>query len=95
MKRIEVGWKREPTFYEMKAMTYLAIASGAKGIFYYTFHGSQYFIKDSPEHWESLKTIVKELKTIYPLLVASEIKDFKIGSTEDGDEKESLFWTVR
>ena len=40
------GWKREPTYQEMKAMTYLARAKDARGIFYYTYHGSKYFIKE-------------------------------------------------
>ena len=89
------GWKREPTYQEMKAMTYLAIAQGAKGIFYYTYHGSQYFIKESPQHWENLKAIVKELTTIYPLLISPEAKDFEFNIAERDSNQSSLFWTVR
>lgn len=68
------GWEREPTYEEMKAMTYLAIIHEAKGIFYYTYHGSQYFIKDSPEHWRDLKEIVRELNNIYPILVGPKAR---------------------
>jgi hypothetical protein len=64
------GWgAREPTYDEMRAMTYLALIHGAKGIFYYTFTGSEYRILQSPEHWNDLKRIVAELNRIYPLLL--------------------------
>jgi hypothetical protein len=64
------GWgAREPTYDEMKAMTFLSIIHGAKGIFYYTFTGSEYRILQSPEHWNDLKRIVAELNRIYPLLL--------------------------
>lgn len=90
------GWKREPTYQEMRAMTYLAIAQGAKGIFYYTYHGSQYFIKESPRHWENLKAIVGELTLIYPLLISPEIEDFELSVTTTPTSNQSpLLWTVR
>jgi len=94
-KRKGWGWEREPTFEEMKAMTYLAIARGARGIFYYTYHGSQYFVKDSPGHWEDLKTIVRELREIYPILVAPEAGNVVIDISEMEDERASFFWTIR
>lgn len=89
------GWKREPTYQEMKAMTYLAIARGARGIFYFTYRGTEYSIKDSPRHWEGLKTIVRELRAIYPLLTASEVEDGVINISMSGVKQPSLFWTVR
>jgi hypothetical protein len=65
------GWGlREPTYDEMRAMTFLSIVHGAKGIFYFTFTGSQYRILQSPEHWNDLKKIVEELNAIYQLLLA-------------------------
>jgi hypothetical protein len=64
------GWGlHEPTYDEMRAMTFLAIIHGAKGIFYFTFIGSQYRILQSPEHWNDLKKIVAELNRLYPLLL--------------------------
>jgi hypothetical protein len=64
------GWGlREPTYDEMRAMTFLSIVHGAKGIFYFTFTGSEYRILQSPEHWEDLKKIARELNAIYPLLL--------------------------
>jgi hypothetical protein len=89
------GWKREPTYQEMKAMTYLAIVRGARGIFYFTYHGSEYFIKDSPRHWEDLKAIVGELRAIYPLLVAPEVEDGLISISMTGINRSSSFWMIR
>ena len=64
------GWGlREPTYDEMRAMTFLSIIHGARGIFYFTFTGSQYRILQSPEHWNDLKRVVSELNEIYPLLL--------------------------
>ena len=40
------GWKREPTEAELRAMTWLAVVHGVQGIFYYTYHGSRYFIRN-------------------------------------------------
>jgi len=63
------GWGAvEPTYDEMRVMTFLSIIYGAKGIFYFTFRGSRYHILKSSEHWKSLKKIVAELNRIYPLL---------------------------
>ena len=76
-------------------MTYLAIARGARGIFYFTYHGSQYFIKESPRHWENLKTIVGELRSVYPLLIATEVESGVINTSVAGVNQPSLFWTVR
>jgi len=89
------GWDREPTKQEMKAMTYLAIVKGVSGIFYYTYHGSQYFIKDSPIHWDNLKAIVWELREIYPLLVSGEVEDVVAKAFETEEAESQLFWTVR
>ena len=89
------GWDREPTKQEMKAMTYLAVIKGVSGIFYYTYHGSQYYIKESPKHWDHLKAIVWELREIYPLLVSGEVEDVVAKAFETEEAESQLFWTVR
>lgn len=63
-------WGRNPTYEEERCLTYLSIIHGARGIFYYTFKGGNYYIKDHPEHWEEVKRLVQELNHIYPLLLA-------------------------
>jgi hypothetical protein len=68
------GWKREPNLKEMKVMSYLAIAHGAKGLFFYTYHGSQYYIKLSEKHWRELKLLVKELRKNIPIFSAKKVE---------------------
>ena len=66
------GWgrDREPTFSEERCMTYLSVVHGAKGIFYYTYLGSQYYIELSPEHWKGIKQLAGELSELTPVLLA-------------------------
>jgi hypothetical protein len=87
------GWgAREPTYNEMRAMTFLSIIHGAKGIFYYTFTGSEYRMLESPEHWNDLKKIVTELNGIYPLLLQPD-DDLKINlEITEGPQKDE--WGV-
>lgn len=68
------GWEREPNYEEMRMMSYLAIAHGAEGIFFYTYHGSQYNIKFSPDHWKNLVKVVKELNTDLPFFLGKKLK---------------------
>ena len=65
------GRKREPTIGEVRCMTYLAIVHGAKGIFYFAYHGSQYDVRLSPKYWEGVKGIAGELRDLTPVLLAS------------------------
>ena len=94
-------WPREPTYKEMRVMTYLAIASGAKGIFYYTYLMSisdvnnRYFIKRTPGHWDSLIKIVNELNTIYPLLISPEVDSVSLREVDNDMANQSLFYTTR
>lgn len=89
------GWDREPTKQEMKAMTYLAVIKGVSGIFYYTYHGSQYYIKESPKHWDHLKAIVGELRDIYPILVSDEANRYVVNTIKTDEVETSIFWTTR
>lgn len=74
-------WGRNPTYDEERCLTYLSIVHGARGIFYYTFKGGNYYIKDYPKHWLDVKRIVKELNQIYPLLLAPDTPDIPVSSS--------------
>jgi hypothetical protein len=65
-------WGRTPTYEEERCLSYLALVHGAKGLFYFTFKGGNYYIKDYPQHWEEVKKVVRELNQIYPLLLAPQ-----------------------
>ena len=71
---VPAEWKRYPTRRELRTMTYTAVASGARGILYWSLNrlkkareGSQVTGED---HWERLKSVTLELKQLTPLLTA-------------------------
>jgi hypothetical protein len=91
---------RNPTYEEMRCMTYLAIIHGVNGVFYYNF-SSGYKIKDYPEHWGDLKRIVRELRKLEPVLLGGsrlgeskfQISDFKFQIKGSG--KENIHFCVK
>lgn len=66
---------RNPTYEELRCMSYLSVIKGVRGIFYYTFHELGYKIKEHPQLWADLKKVISELNNIYYLLVLPEEKD--------------------
>jgi hypothetical protein len=64
------SWGRNPTYEEERCLSYLAVVHEAQGLFYYTFAGGSYRIKDHPRHWAEVQKVVSELRSIYPLLLA-------------------------
>jgi len=67
-------WQRFPTLRELRTMTYTAVASGSRGILYWSLSRLRHPTKDvplaSPEHWERLTTVTLELKQLLPVLTA-------------------------
>lgn len=86
------GWTREPTYDEMRAMTYLAIINGAKGVFYYTYECHGYKIKKSKQHWNDLQSIIAELNNYLPVLTA-EASDKII--VDDLNGKNAIEYSVK
>lgn len=60
----EEGWPREPTYSELRALTFLSIVHGAEGIFFFTYKGGSYYIRDSADTWNNLKKVVSQLNEI-------------------------------
>lgn len=86
------GWKREPTYDETRAMTYLAIINGAKGVFYYTYECLGYKIKKSKQHWSDLQSIVAELNSYLPVLTAEASDQIVV---EDLSGKNAIEYSVK
>lgn len=68
-------WKRLPTGDELRCMTYTAVASGARGIFYWSLSrliGDEWnrTLMGRVRLWEDLKSVVGELNQLMPLLTA-------------------------
>jgi len=59
-----------PTFEQVRFMTYLALARGAKGIFYYRFTSSDgTTLPDRPERWGTYEKMASELNSIAPVFM--------------------------
>lgn len=59
------GWPRRPTYLEMRCLSYLALAHGAHGLFYFSYPE----VKNDPAAWQGLKQIVQELRQLRTWLV--------------------------
>ncbi|MDD5208187.1 MAG: hypothetical protein PHV36_02255 [Elusimicrobiales bacterium] len=58
-----------PTFEQVRFMTYLAIARGAEGIFYFTYTGSDGVpLPNRPERWGTYQRMAAELNALMPVL---------------------------
>jgi hypothetical protein len=58
------GWDRAPTFAEMRALSYLAVVHGARGLFFYTVKDGNYDIRLDPPHLEDLRRLLRELDAL-------------------------------
>ncbi len=57
---------RAPTRDELRAMSYLFIVNGAKGLIYFCFYRNV----DLPEVWEAQKEVAREIGSIEPIILA-------------------------
>jgi hypothetical protein len=65
------SWQREPNAAEVRAMTYMAIVSGASGFQYYIRSAPNSFPK-SQATWSECATLAREIAELTPDLVSSE-----------------------
>ena len=69
----EGGW---PSYEELKAMSWMAIVEGARGLFYWSFgEKGLTWVKDPAErqaHWSDLVRVTKEIKALEPVLLAPD-----------------------
>jgi hypothetical protein len=63
---------RPPTAQELRCMVYEALARGANGIFFYEFDGG-WKIREHPEVWGALKTVVREINERLPLFQGQRV----------------------
>lgn len=64
-------WSREPTFQEIRAMTWQSIINGATGIQYFVRQGPNYFPKN-PSTWAECGRMAMEVAEITPWLLSDE-----------------------
>ena len=71
------GWERFPTYPELRAMSFAALAAGANGITWYTYGGTvepekkkfNYGVTTSPERWKNISTIATQISELAPVLL--------------------------
>jgi hypothetical protein len=70
---VAAGW---PSYEELKAMSWMAIVEGARGLFYWSFGAKGLaWVKDPKEreaHWNDLVRVTKEVKALEPVLLAPD-----------------------
>lgn len=62
--------QREQTLAQTRAMNYLSIIHGAKGLYYYSFidHGAWY-VQQHPRLWSTFKKMTWEIETLAPMIL--------------------------
>lgn len=79
--REQNSW-RVPTFAEVRAMTYLGLLAGAKGLIYYTYRDNGFHMREHPELWEGMKTLPAEIDALAPFLLEGTRELLDTGSKE-------------
>jgi hypothetical protein len=64
--------QRAPTYDEMRAMTYLALAGGAKGLIYYSFFDLQRDRLGFDARWKDVSRLGEEMRSLMPALLAAD-----------------------
>ena len=63
------GWDREPSYEEMKALSYLAIVHGARGLFFYTVKDGNYNLSLNSRHLHEVRQLIQELRFLSPFFL--------------------------
>ena len=63
------GWTRPPTGAEFRALSYLALMAGAKGLMSYVFCDSSFDMMKEPDLLKAVKALPSELKDVIPFVL--------------------------
>ena len=83
-------WPRCPDAREFRAMSYLALMAGVKGIIYYTYCDNSFDILKEPDLLEAAKTFPAELRGLIPFLLDGKGEML----AEDADGVYAMVWTL-
>ena len=76
---VPAEWRRFPTRDELRSMSYTAVASGARGIFYWAMSELREFVREgqsSEDYWQRLSSVTRELHELSPVLTAETPETF-------------------
>jgi len=83
-------WPRCPDAREFRAMSYLALMAGARGIIYYTYCDNHFDILLEPGLLEAAKTFPAELRDLIPFVLDGKSEIL----AEDADGVYATAWTL-
>jgi hypothetical protein len=78
-KDVPAEWQRFPTREELRTMSYTAVASGARGIFYWSMNELRKLVREgqsSTDYWQRLSSVTRELHELAPVLAAETPETF-------------------
>jgi len=78
-KDVPAEWRRFPTREELRTMSYTAVASGARGLFYWSMNELRKLVREgqsSEEYWQRLSSVTRELHELSPVLTAETPETF-------------------
>lgn len=81
----------EPNFKELRNMVYQSIIAGAKSLLFFTYHGTQYHLYESPEGLRNIKKITTELNRIAPILLSDQVKNDRVKREKNNKLRSRLF----
>jgi hypothetical protein len=64
---------RPPSYAELRAMVFDAVAQGAEGILFFGYQVSSWNLEDHPGVWASIQIVVDELRKFIPIVTGSRI----------------------
>ena len=72
-------------------MVYQSLVAGAKGIFYFTYNGSQFKLYNSPQGMRNVNNVNDELKKLAPILLSDSLKHSDLQVFSDNNIKSRQF----
>ncbi|MDO8756646.1 MAG: hypothetical protein Q7J64_01425 [Elusimicrobiota bacterium] len=93
-KKPRIG--RFPDHSELRAMSYLAVVHGAKGLFYYTLkRGDGRSLLDWPELWQATARMAREMRAMQPIFSANRRVPLPFEPSPGGVEAACWRWRGR
>lgn len=93
-KKPRIG--RFPDHIELRAMSYLAVVHGAKGLFYYTLkRGDGSSLLDWPELWQATARMAREMRAMQPIFSANRRVPLPFAPRPGGVEAACWRWRGR
>jgi hypothetical protein len=86
---------RAPDHAELRAMAFLALLEGARGLMFYTYRSGEdrsWDLQQHPETWDAVLRVVREVRELEPLFLGQPgWRDFDVGYSDLSDSWNEVF----